>query len=56
MCKKKMLDFLNLPNGPKNINVQGQFEDKLHAITNNSIVGFNKIEAQKLMQISIKCI
>jgi hypothetical protein len=40
----------------KNIDVQGQFEDMLHAIINNSIVGLNKIEAQKLMQISIKCI
>jgi hypothetical protein len=40
----------------KNIDVQGQFEDMLHAIINNSIVGLNKIEPQKLMKISIKYI
>jgi len=56
MCKDKMLNFREFSKWAKNIDVQGQSEDMLHAIINNSIVGLNKIKAQRLMQISIKCI
>ncbi len=56
MCKGKMLNFREFTKWAQNIDVQRQFEDMLRAIINNSIAGLNKIEAQRLTQISIKCI
>ncbi len=40
----------------KNNYVEGQFEDILDSMINNSIVDLNHYEAQKLMKISLECI
>lgn len=40
----------------KNNYVEGQFEDILDSVINNSILDLNHYEAQKLMKISLECI
>jgi serine/threonine protein kinase len=40
----------------KNNYVEGEFEDILDGVINNSIVDLNHNEAQKLMKIALECI